>query len=120
MPLKFGNYPLRIHTLTKAVLAPLQFVVTPNHQVLVADSARSAIFKVGPTKLTKVLGGPVPGSVSGVDVNARGDLAYTWVSYSRSGAPGPTSSSSRAGASRSTVPRPPGWPVGDAAAARCW
>jgi hypothetical protein len=82
MPLKFGNYPLRIHTLTKDVLAPLQFVVTPKHQVLVADSARSAIFRVGRNqKLTKLFGGPQPGEIAGVDVNARGDLAYTWLNY---------------------------------------
>jgi hypothetical protein len=88
MPLALGNYPLRIHTLTKAVLAPLQFVVTPKHQVLVADSAKSAIFRVGPTKLTKVLGGPIPGEIAGVDVNARGDLAYTWTTYTKTGPTG--------------------------------
>src|SRR5919199_1639623 len=89
MPLALGNYPLRIRTLTKDVLAPLQFVVTPKHQVLVADSAKSAIFRVDRTKLTKVLGGPLPGEIAGVDVNARGDLAYTWTRYSKTG-PGPS------------------------------
>jgi hypothetical protein len=87
MSARFGNYPLRIRTLTKDVLAPLQFVVTPKHQVLVADSAQSAIFRVGRTKLTKVLGGPQPGEIAGVDVNARGDLAYTWSNY-KTGATG--------------------------------
>jgi hypothetical protein len=81
MPLRLGNYPLHIRTLTRDVLAPLQFVVTPRHSVLVADSAKSAIYKVGAKKLTKVLGGPQPGEIAGVDVNARGDLAYTWSNY---------------------------------------
>jgi opacity protein-like surface antigen len=89
LPAKFGKYPLHIHTLTTKVLAPLQLSASGKYGVLVADSAQSAIFKVGRNqKLTKVLGGPQPGEVAGVDVNARGDLAYTWTSYGKTGPTG--------------------------------
>jgi opacity protein-like surface antigen len=88
LPAKFGKYPLHIHTLTTKVLAPLQLSVSGKYGVLVSDAAQSAIFKVGRNqKLTKLLGGPQPGAIAGVDVNARGDLAYTW-SNSKTGVTG--------------------------------
>jgi hypothetical protein len=70
------TYPLHVRTLTTNVVAPLQLSVSAKRGVLVADNATSLITRIG--QQAPVVKGPVPGEVAGVDVNRRGDLAYTF------------------------------------------
>src|SRR5690349_13107660 len=70
------SYPLHVRTLTTNVVAPLQLSVSAERGVLVADNATSRIIRIG--QKAPVVKGPVPGEVAGVDVNRRGDLAYTF------------------------------------------
>jgi hypothetical protein len=78
----YGGYPLRVRTLTTKVVAPLQLSVSKKYGVLVGDSGQSKLLRIvrgGDVRL--VAKGPQPGEISGVDVNRRGDIAYTSLNY---------------------------------------
>src|SRR4051794_38050981 len=71
-----ADYPLRVKTLSKSVLAPLQIAVGPHKKVYVADNARGTLFRIGDKK--RIFRAPKGYEVAGVDVRANGDLAFTW------------------------------------------
>ncbi len=87
---QYGGYPLHVSTLTNKVFAPLQLSVTRRYGVLVSDSATSRVQQIRKGgALTIVAKGPQPGETGGVDVNSRGDIAYTFSNY-KTGATGIT------------------------------
>ena len=79
---QYGGYPLHVSTLTDQVKAPLQLSVSGRYGVLVGDAGASKLQQIRKGgALRTLVKGPQPGEVSGVDVNRRGDIAYTSTNY---------------------------------------
>lgn len=79
-----GTYPLRVTTLTKDVVAPLQFTVTPRGAVLVADAVKGTITRIG--RKTPLVTAPPGTEIAGIDVDRSGKtIAYTTTAFGPQG-----------------------------------
>jgi hypothetical protein len=77
-----GGYPLKVSTVTRKVVAPLQLDVSKTYGVLVGDSGASKLLQVVRHGNVKTIAsGPQPGDIAGVAVNRHGDIAYTSTNF---------------------------------------